>query len=151
MSDITAAIHQWVESFFMRSMRDWTRYVRGTGFSLPQVGLLMRLYHGGRCEVHDIGEHFAITSAAASQLVERLVQAGLVERSENPADRRARQIALTAKGRSLVVRGIEQRHRWVDELASRLTTEEMAAVRKALPTLLEAEKRLTGSKRRNTG
>ena len=80
-----------------------------------------------------------------------LPKVGLVERSENPADRRARQIALTAKGRSLVVRGIEQRHRWVDELASRLTTEEMAAVRKALPTLLEAEKRLTGSKRRNTG
>ncbi len=66
MSDITAVIHKWMESFFMRSMRDWTRYVRGTGFSLPQVGLLMRLYHGGRCEVHDIGEHFAITSAAAS-------------------------------------------------------------------------------------
>jgi DNA-binding MarR family transcriptional regulator len=149
-SDITAIIHRWMESFFMRSMRDWTCYVRATGLSLPQFGLLMRLYHGGCCEVHEIGEHFAVTSAAASQLVERLVQAGLVERTENPADRRARQIALTAKGRSLVLRGIEQRHRWVDELASGLTIAERAAVRKALPTLVEAEKRLAGSKWRNT-
>lgn len=150
MSDITAAIHQWVESFFMRSMRDWTRYVRETGFSLPQVGLLMRLYHGGCCEVHEIGEHFATTSAAASQLVERLVQGGLVERTLDPDDRRARQIALTAKGRSLVLRGIEQRHRWVDELVSGLTAAEKTQVGKALPILLEAEKRLAGSKRRNT-
>jgi len=149
-SDITAVIRQWMESFFMRSMRDWTCYVRTTGLSLPQFGLLTRLYHGGGCEVHEIGEHFAVTSAAASQLVERLVQAGLVERTENPADRRARQIALTAKGRSLVERGIEQRHRWVDELASGLTAAERAAVRKTLPTLLEVEKRLAGSKRRNT-
>jgi DNA-binding MarR family transcriptional regulator len=131
-------------------MRDWTCYVRATGLSLPQFGLLMRLYHGGRCEVHDIGEHFAVTSAAASQLVERLVQAGLVERTEDPDDRRARQIALSAKGRSLVERGIGQRHRWVDELVSGLTQSEKAVVGKALPTLVEAEKRLAGSKRRNT-
>ncbi|MCX7037595.1 MAG: hypothetical protein NT005_00370, partial [Spirochaetes bacterium] len=55
-SDITTVIRQWMECFFMRSMHDWARYVRTTGLSLPQVGLLMRLYHGGRCEVHDIGE-----------------------------------------------------------------------------------------------
>lgn len=147
MTEITAAIHQWVETFFVRSMRDWTRFVRGSGFSLPQVGLLMRLYHGGGCEVHDIGEHFATTSAAASQLVERLVQAGLVERSQDPDDRRARQITLTDKGRCLVEAGIAQRHRWVDELVAGLTAAEKAQVGKALPILLEAEKRLAGLKR----
>ncbi len=150
MNEITAAIHEWVESFFMRSMRDWTRFVRGTGFSLPQVGLLMRLYHGGHCEVHDIGEHFATTSAAASQLVERLVQAGLVERTQDPDDRRARQIALTAKGRALVETGIAERHRWVDALVSEMSAAEKAEVGKALPILLEAQKRLADSKRRNT-
>ena len=149
-SDITIIIRQWMESFFMRSMRDWTRYVRRVGLSVPQFGLLMRLYHGGRCEVHDIGEHFAITSAAASQLTEKLVKSGLVERAEDPDDRRARQIALTAKGRSLVARGIEERYRFVDELVASLTGRERDAVRTALPTLLKAEERLAGADRRHT-
>ncbi len=78
------------------------------------------------------------------------MQGGLVERTQDPDDRRARQITLTAKGRSLVETGIAERHRWVDELVSGLTAAEKTQVGKALPILLEAEKRLAGSKRRNT-
>lgn len=148
-SDITAIIRQWMESFLVRSMRDWTRYARRAGLSLPQFGLLMRLYRGGRCEVHDIGEHFGITSAAASQLTAKLVKSGLARRSEDPDDRRARQIALTAKGRTLVERGIEQRYRFVDDLVASLTGRERDAVLAALPTLLKAEERLAASDRRH--
>lgn len=39
-----------------------------------------------------------------SRLVERLVKAGLVERTENPNDRRARVLDLTADGRTLAAR-----------------------------------------------
>jgi DNA-binding MarR family transcriptional regulator len=131
-----------MEAFIMRSFDAMNRYVKAAGLSMPQFSLLMRLYHGGDCEVHDIGQHFDVSSAAASQLVDRLVQAGLVARSERPEDRRVRQVALTRKGRALIDRGIEERNRWVDDLVERLSEKERAAVLRALPSLIEAEQSL---------
>lgn len=140
--EIVAVIREWMETFIMRSMRDMSRYVKTTGLSMPQFSLLMRLYYGGGCEVHDIGRQFEVSSAAASQLVERLVQSGLVARTENPDDRRARRIALSTKGRALIDRGIEERYRWVNELVAGLGAEERSGVLKSLPLLIEAEKKL---------
>jgi DNA-binding MarR family transcriptional regulator len=113
---------------------------------MPQFGVLMFLYHGGQCGVHDVGQRLEVTDAAASQIIERLVQAGLVARTENPTDRRARLIALTDKGCALVEQGISERHRWLDELVAALDEERRHAVLAALPLLIEAEKRLRGQK-----
>lgn len=133
--ELADSVRQLMESVFMRSMKDWTRYVKTTGLSVPQFGLLMRLFHGGGCAVQDVGAHFAITSAAASQLVEKLVQAGHVERAEDPDDRRARRLTLTTKGRSLVKDSIEERYRWVSEAVHGLSADARSAVQKALPVL----------------
>ncbi len=140
--EIISMIRKWIEAFRVRSMDDWKRFIKASGLSYPQLGLLTHLYFSGKRGVHDIGDHMDITSAAASQLVERLVQAGLVQRTESAEDRRVRQIALTDKGRALVERGIEDRHRWVERLVSGLTPEQREAVLKALPILLEAEGKL---------
>jgi DNA-binding MarR family transcriptional regulator len=143
--NLAAAIQQLLETFFHRSMRDWARSVRTLGLSWPQFGLLMRLYHGGRCEVHDVSEHFDITGPAASQLVERLVQGGLADRAEDPADRRTRRVTLTDKGRSLVEASIRERYRWLEEAVAQFSPQQRATVKRALPTfsaaLLPNEKR----------
>jgi DNA-binding MarR family transcriptional regulator len=136
--ELADSVRQLMESVFMRAMKDWTRYVKSTGLSVPQFGLLMRLFHGGGCAVQDVGAHFDITSAAASQLVEKLVQAGLVERAEDPDDRRARRLTLTARGRSLVKNSIEERYRWVSEALHMLPADARNAVRRALPVLQSA-------------
>lgn len=141
-SEVTRVLRQWMEAFTMRSLGDWRRFVRASGLSMPQLSLLMRLYYGGGCGVHDIGEGFGVSSAAASQLVDRLVHAGLVARAEDPDDRRARQIALSAKGRELIDRGIRERYRWVDHLVDELPADQKVSVLRFLPFLIEAEKRL---------
>jgi DNA-binding MarR family transcriptional regulator len=135
-------IRSWMETFMTRSMHDTLRFAKRTGLSMPQFGLLRRLYHGGECEVHDIGKQFDVSSAAASQLVDKLVQSGLVARTENPEDRRARQIALTEKGRALVDTANEESYRWVASLVAELSPEQKAAVLRSLPALIEAEGRL---------
>ena len=56
---------------------------------MPLLSLPMRLHYGGGCGVNDIGKGFGVSGAAVSQMVERLVQAGLVARVEDPDDRRA--------------------------------------------------------------
>ena len=69
--DARAVVSEWVQSFTVRSLHGMAHYARTRGLSLPQYSILMRLHHAG-CEVHDIGRIFAVSPAAASQLVEKL-------------------------------------------------------------------------------
>jgi DNA-binding MarR family transcriptional regulator len=126
----------------MRSMHRMALYARSAGLSMPQLSLLMRLYHTGGCEVHDIGRQFEVSAGAASQLVDRLVQGGLVVRTEDPQDRRVRQIALSDQGRTFIRKGIAERYRWVDQLVEGLGARERAGLARWLPALVDAEKAL---------
>lgn len=149
--EFNTTIRELLETFTVRSMRDWRGYVRNSGLSMPQLTILMRLFYGGGCGIHDIGRHLAVSSAAASQFIDRLVNSGLVERTEDPADRRARRLALTPSGRDLIERGVEERYRWVDELPAVLSPEEQAALMRALPPLIQAGRKLSGDAIREHG
>ena len=124
------------------SMRERTHFVKATGLSLPQFGILMQLHFRNNCGISDIGDHFDITKAAASQLVDKLVQSGLIRREEDPQDRRAKLLNLTDKGRALIQQNIEERYRWVDQLAENLTAEERAKVAEAMNIMTQAAKEL---------
>ena len=126
------ALRAWMEISTHRSMHARTLFAKSAGLSMPQLGILMQLHHKGRCGVSEIGEHFDITNAAASQLVEKLVQAGYLERTEDPNDRRVKQLNLTAKGEKLIESGAQKRYRWLDELSSQLSAEEKTKVAEAL-------------------
>ena len=86
----------------------------------------------------EVSNRFDITAAAASQLVDKLFHAGYLERAEDPSDRRAKLLTLSAKGEELIQRGTEERYRWMDDLTSKLSTEEQAKVVEALDILTEA-------------
>lgn len=137
-----AIIKEWMETFMMRSMESMHRHVKATGVSMPQFSLLMRLYHNGGCAMHEVSRHFDVSGAAASQLVDKLVQSGFVARSENPDDRRAREITLTEAGTTFIKNSIDERYRWVSEMAAALSSEECDAILASLPILIAAEKRL---------
>jgi DNA-binding MarR family transcriptional regulator len=137
------ALHDWSEVFMRRSMREWMRYVRSTGLSMPQFNTLMKLYYGGGgCGLSEITSHLDVTAAAASQLVDGLVHKGLLERAEAEHDRRAKHITLTGKGRTLVERGIEARSGWTKDLTDRLSAERREAIAAALRALTEAAREL---------
>ena len=144
--ELTAVIRKWVDVFTTRSMHDWTRYVKASGLSMPQFGILMNLHYRHTCGVSDISDHMEISAAAASQLVEKLVQSGLLERQEDPADRRAKLLTLSTRGLALIETGIEARSRWVDELVSMLTPAEYEQVAAALGTLTQVAGRLEEKK-----
>jgi DNA-binding MarR family transcriptional regulator len=123
-------------------MRDQVRYVKSLGFSMPQFFILMQVYYKKQCGISDLSEHMEITAAAASQTVEKLVQGGLLDRAEDPSDRRAKQVTLSAKGRELIEKSIAERFRWVDGLVRGLNTDERAQVAEALTILTEAAHKL---------
>jgi DNA-binding MarR family transcriptional regulator len=136
--ELTEVIREWSEVFMRRSGRDFKRFMDETGLSFSQLNVLMRLYHGDNSGVSEIGEQMGVTSAAASQAIDRLVLQGLIERTEDPTDRRAKRLALTLKGRTLIETGIEARSRWVEDLTDALTLEQQSLTISALTLLTEA-------------
>ncbi len=135
---ISKSLRQWVDVTTHRSMRDQTHYVKSLGFSMPQFFMLINVYYKKQCGISDLSDHMEITAAAASQMVDKLVQGGLLDRAEDPHDRRAKQVTLSRKGRELIEASIDERFRWVDELTSSLDAAEQAKVNEALTILTKA-------------
>ena len=59
--------------------------------------------------------NLGVTNAASSQLIDRLVVSGLIERTEDPTDRRAKQLTITTKGRTVLEQGIATRRKWMED------------------------------------
>jgi len=139
---ITQPLRAWMDVFMHRSMRGWNQFAKSTGLSMPQFSILMQLHYKGACGMSAISERFDVSAAAASQLVDKLVQAGYIERTEDPSDRRAKLLKLSTNGAKLVDDGIQERYRWMDELTSRLSAAEQTKISEALTLLTEAARQM---------
>ena len=137
-----ATLRLWSEVFMQHSMRSFAAFMRNAGLSMPQVNTLYRLAYRGTCGVGDIADETGISNAAASQMLDRLVQQGLIERSEDPNDRRAKQIRMTPAGLALMQDGAETRVRWMAELRHQLNEDEQTMVVTALGALIQATHQL---------
>jgi DNA-binding MarR family transcriptional regulator len=136
-------LSKWVQVFMRRSMHNFISYARENGLSMSQMGALLHIFRDS-CSVSDIGENLGVTSAAASQMLERLVQQGLILRQEDPVDRRVKQVELTARGRQIVQEGIAARQVWLENLAHTLSDDERQQIIGALNILIEKAGQLEG-------
>lgn len=141
-SQFTQALHLWADVFMRREMHDFIHFAKSTGLSMGQMGTLMRLYHHGVCGVSDLGEYLGVTNAASSQMIHKLVEQGLLERSEDPHDRRNKLISLAPAGENLVHEFIATRHSWMENLALQLNSEEQQVIITALTSLAQAARKL---------
>jgi MarR family 2-MHQ and catechol resistance regulon transcriptional repressor len=132
-----ATLREWTGVFMRRSMHHLLLYSKDSGLSMSQIGALQLIHHRGVSGVSGMGSNLGITSAAASQMLERLVHQGLVARSEDPHDRRVKQIALTEKGHQVLQESAQAHLGWLDALASLLTPQEQNQVMMALTILIE--------------
>jgi len=137
-----ATLQEWVSVFMRRSMRSFMEYTRGNGFSMSQISALFHIRREVGCGVTDLGERLGVTSAAASQMLERLVQQGLILRSEDPGDRRVKQLHLTEAGQHIIHESILARQGWMNELGEMLSEDEKTQVAAALRILIEKAQKL---------
>jgi len=120
------------------SMRGFWRYAKEHGLSMTQMFILRQVQgEQGGCNVSMIGEQMGVTSAAISQTLDRLVQQGLVSRTEDLQDRRNKRIQLTPRGEQVLSEGLEARQAWIADLDARLTEDEKALIGRALTLLAE--------------
>ncbi len=116
-------IRSWWMTMAAASLGEDLGILAETGFTLPQVLTLYRLHDASPQCVSSIASFLHLSRPATSQLLGRLVDEGLVDRSEDPGDRRRKRLALTPRGSRLVTRLIDAKSRGLDHAASRLTPE----------------------------
>lgn len=129
------AFQRWIEIFMRRSMSNFIQYLKQNGYSMSQMTSMFHILHHPNCSVSDLAEHLDVSKAAASQLTERLVQQGLLIRSEDPGDRRNKCIALTDKGRATAVESMRARQMWISQLENTLSIAEKEQIINALDLL----------------
>src|SRR5512136_700676 len=105
-------LEEWLGILRQQMEGSFSFFARENGLTMPQFGTMMRLYHKGACGVSHISSDLGVTNSAASQMLERLVQLNLISRTEDPSDRRVRQIILTEKGRQIVQASNRLYHAW---------------------------------------
>jgi DNA-binding MarR family transcriptional regulator len=136
-SELQLALVQWSETLMRGSMRRLYRAAQIGGLPVSQLGPLLHIRRRGALAVSDIGTRMGVSNAAASQMLDRLVAQGLVVRSEDPNDRRVRQIALTPEGLRRVDETLRSQTDWLEGLADLLSPKEQASVITVLKLLIE--------------
>jgi DNA-binding MarR family transcriptional regulator len=131
-------IHRQFEVFMQRSLRGIMGSMKQDGLSMPQIYTLMYLYHEGEVRISDVGLLMDVGKAAASQLVERLVQQGLAQRVDDESDRRAKKIRLQPKSLRLIEKGLGVQRQQMGDLMRHLSPEKLRTVQKAFMYLIEA-------------
>lgn len=129
--------HAGLEYILARIIQDFMQFMHQTGLSTPQINALLHIYHAGECQLSEIGALADSSKAAASQLVERLVQQDLVQRTEDPLDRRNKILRLTAKSLELIQNGVSSNH-FLVELMLSLSVEQRQSVHTAFGYLAQA-------------
>jgi MarR family transcriptional regulator, organic hydroperoxide resistance regulator len=138
--DATQVLLEWLAVFMRRSLHDMLQFNKVAGLSLAQMNILMWLHYHKPCEVTHLADIMQVSPAAASQMVERMVQQDLVQRVESPADRRTRQVHLTSQGKQLVEETIAARQKWIEDLVTTLDDQQKSAVVELLGGLIEKAK-----------
>ena len=135
--DAQGTDHVWL--VMMKAMRALTRYaaagIEDTGLGLSDFGVLEVLLHKGSLPVNAIGPLVDLTPGSISVAVDRLVAKGLVTRVESTADRRVRIIALTPRGKDLIVPAFRKHSGPMKRVLSELSAEELRSLEVALKKL----------------
>jgi MarR family 2-MHQ and catechol resistance regulon transcriptional repressor len=119
--------HVWL--VMMKAMRALTRYaaagIEETGLGLSDFGVLEVLLHKGPLPVNTIGPLVDLTPGSISIAVDRLFAKGLVSRAESAEDRRVRIVALTPRGKDLIVAAFRKHSGQMKKVFSELSPEEL--------------------------
>src|ERR1700760_4194750 len=115
--------HVWL--VMMKAMRALTRYaaagIEETGLGLSDFGVLEILLHKGPLPVNTIGPIIDLTRGSISIAVDPPVGRGRVSRVESADDRRVRIVALTPRGRELIVTAFRKHAGQMNKVFSELS------------------------------
>ena len=101
--------------------------------TLPRFDLMSQLWrYPAGLKMNELSRHLMVTGGNITGIVDPLEQEGLVERSAEPADRRAYRVRLTRAGRKTFAEMARAHEEWVVEMLAGLSRREQAEIYKLL-------------------
>ncbi|MFD4462121.1 MarR family winged helix-turn-helix transcriptional regulator [Nocardia sp. NPDC058480] len=119
---------------YERALNPLLRAELGTDLRPAHYPVFRYLAPGGS-RVTELAEAAGMTQQSMGELVTHLEKSGYVERTSDPADRRARLILLTARGRDAVALGGQLLARIEQTIAAELGADSVVVLRNALARL----------------
>ena len=105
--------------------------------TLTQMKLLAFLESGGEMSVKTLSEHSKLSLPGTSRAADALIRRGLIERREDPGDRRSKLLTITAAGREATGRLTAARLAAFERFAASLTDEQRDALSAALSPVVD--------------
>ena len=128
---------------FLYDRGNQLRVIEESGLSMTQCKALLELGGLGQTaetwQVGDLAEVFGVSVPSMSRAVDALVKEGLATRVEDPDDRRARQVRITAKGKELVETLVTVRQTGMQAFAATLSAAQRRKLDAAVDALMERE------------
>ncbi len=135
MENLNRLLHTWAENAMRRSMWAFIRFNQERNLSATQINSLIFINRHGSASVNELAKRWGVTKAAASQIADKMVDQGWIYRTENPKDRRSRDLTLAPAGKQLTEDAQKFRHAWIDEFVTALSPEEVKIVAPAFEVL----------------
>jgi DNA-binding MarR family transcriptional regulator len=119
---------------------EYLQEIEATGLSLAQVKSLFILAgcseNEGAISVNAVSERLGLSLSATSRALDGLARQKLVQRTEDPDDRRVRRLQLTAKGDRLVNNLVALRRAGLERFVKTLDDEQRSSLDAALEAIL---------------
>ena len=115
--------------------------------SFTQARTMFLLAHtDGPLPINEIASQLGLSVAATGRNIDQLVKVGIVERQENPDDRRVKLVSLSPTGFEVADQQFEQKRRAVRKFVDRLSATETENLTRALRPILAGESLRTTTK-----
>jgi len=106
------------------------------GTTLPRFDLMSQLWrYPAGLKMNELSRHLMVTGGNITGIVDPLEKGGLVERTAEPADRRAYRVRLTQAGRKAFAEMARAHEEWIVELLAGFSRREHAEIYKLLGRL----------------
>lgn len=100
-----------------QSMGAILQILQQANLSMPRLVALFYLQRSGCATISELSEQLNLALATTSQIIDQMVQSGLVERREDSNDRRQKLVTLTTSGHAMIAQVRQARS---SEIAQRL-------------------------------
>jgi len=113
-----------------------------SGLTMPQARVLYTLVEHGDQSAGELAERLGVKPSTITGISDRLVRQQLIERKEDPTDRRVVLLALTDTGRSLTLEIAESSRSYLREVFAEMTPDRLEKLAESLEELAAANDRL---------
>jgi DNA-binding MarR family transcriptional regulator len=109
-----------------------------SGLTLTQLRSLFLIANKGSTNFRRLAETLRVTPSNVTGIVDRLVEQGLVNRTQNPEDRREMTLQTTDEGRALVSNLRDAEIEQMSQILSLLSLEELSSLARGLSAFIGA-------------